>query len=538
MLLIETHEEDSSGRITTRNFLPGLVTTVNEVSVQQQIERWLENGLQVNLQKCVDGDLLPMYVPDALNQQTGSTKAYPLRCKVQQSRATLSIPEKEVEINKDVICQIGLPSCQRFRTVETDLHGSTTARFWRWDKTAVWEASSGIAAGGAEGAPKMDVADLCDKLFQGSTRKDAYKRLLLEMFETFESFEAQMLSGGFGGSAVVRVQPYERDGRPSEPCVVKLDTGKLIRDEFQKSVNVFAALPDRAARILGDPVFSAGEDFGAMRLELAGACWNNPELAQGSSSSNLLSTFKDLLLYESEQALLGVNSGSTAAENRPFGNVNSVIAETFGPGGVVSSLRKGDKGLHRSEGTPLLWGWYTLKGKPSPFNLYTAAKGEYPAEPAMRRLYKEYFRTDLPSMKELGIDSIKEKLISLAGQGGRELAPLVGLAHGDLNAANIMIDASDALWMIDFATSVDLPLFTDMCKFEMACLFEYATIPITPKMLVEFAGTQESLWQTMNVGDWLRTDQAVVVKLLQKFVALPPERLTSLSQGDLEQLID
>jgi hypothetical protein len=101
-----------------------------------------------------------------------------------------------------------------------------------------------------------------------------------------------------------------------------------------------------------------------------------------------------------------------------------------------------------------------------------------------------------------------------------------------------MIDASDALWMIDFATSVDLPLFTDMCKFEMACLFEYATIPITPKMLVEFAGTQESLWQTMNVGDWLRTDQAVVVKLLQKFVALPPERLTSLSQGDLEQLID
>ncbi|CAK0904969.1 unnamed protein product, partial [Prorocentrum cordatum] len=419
-----------------------------------------------------------------------------------------------------------------------DLHGSTTARFWRWDKTVVWEASSGIAAGGAEGAPKMDVAELCDKLFQGSARKDAYKRLLLEMFETFESFEAQMLTGGFGGSAVVRVQPYEREGRPSEPCVVKLDTGKLIRDEFQKSVNVFAALPDRAARILGDPVFSAGEEFGAMRLELAGACWNNPELAQGSSSSNLLSTFKDLLLYESEQALLGVSSSPAAAENRPFGNVNSVIAETFGPGGVVSSLRKGDRGLHRSEGTPLLWGWYTLKGKPGPFNLYTAAKGEYPAEPAMRRLYKEYFRAELPSMKDLGIDSIKEKLISLAGQGGKELAPLVGLAHGDLNAANIMIDASDALWLIDFATSVDLPLFTDMCKFEMACLFEYAAIPITPKMLVEFAGTQESLWKTLNVGDWLRTDQAVVVMLLQKFVALPPERLAGLSQGDLEQLID
>lgn len=31
-----------------------------------------------------------------------------------------------------------------------------------------------------------------------------------------------------------------------------------------------------------------------------------------------------------------------------------------------------------------------------------------------------------------------------------------------------MIDALDAVWLIDFATSVDLPLFTDMCKFEMA----------------------------------------------------------------------
>ena len=47
-------------------------------------------------------------------------------------------------------------------------------------------------------------------------------------------------------------------------------------------------------------------------------------------------------------------------------------------------------------------------------------------------------------------------------------------------------DALVAEWVIGLATPVELPLFTDMCKFEMASLFEYATIPITPKPLVEF----------------------------------------------------
>jgi hypothetical protein len=168
-------------------------------------------------------------------------------------------------------------------------------------------------------------------------------------------------------SVVIRVQPYENDGRPGEPCIVKLDAAEAIRDEYQNSVNVFKALPDRAARILGDAGYakdSEGQEYGAMRLELAGACWHVPELSQ--VSANLLSAFKDLLLYESEQVLLG-SAGSSGTDVRPFGNVNSVLAETFGPGGIVCSLRKGGQGLRRSD-ISLLWGNYTLKGKEGKFN--------------------------------------------------------------------------------------------------------------------------------------------------------------------------
>eukprot|EP00913_Durusdinium_trenchii_P001631 g1508.t1 len=111
---------------------------------------------------------------------------------------------------------------------------------------------------------------------------------------------------------------------------------------------------------------------------------------------------------------------------------------------MVSSLRKGGKnGVFRAS-TQLVWGW-----------------------------------PEAPAMAELVVGEIKPRLEQLAKKGMPGLRPLVGLAHGDLNAANIMIDALDAVWLIDFATSVDLPLLTDLCKFEMACLFEYAILPIT-----------------------------------------------------------
>merc|ERR1719197_1969824 len=123
----------------------------------------------------------------------------------------------------------------------------------------------------------------------------------------------------------------------------------------------------------------------------------------------------------------------------------------------------------------------------------------------MRNLYKKHYGSDIPDLKELVVNTIKPQLEAMAKDCKKDnvMCPLVGLAHGDLNAANIMIDALDAVWLIDFATSVELPLFTDMCKFEMACLFEYASIPITPKQLVDFSSNNEEMWTSMNIGDWL-----------------------------------
>eukprot|EP00931_Biecheleriopsis_adriatica_P003876 TRINITY_DN105632_c0_g1_i1.p1 TRINITY_DN105632_c0_g1~~TRINITY_DN105632_c0_g1_i1.p1 ORF type:complete len:3685 (-),score=854.42 TRINITY_DN105632_c0_g1_i1:104-9952(-) len=533
LLLVESYEQDSSNRIQTRNYLPGVQMLLKETSTQNVLDSWFETGLGVDLRKHIETEEMPVYAPDEPQQQSLVTQAYPLPCLVQHSKGTFVISENSL-MSQETLAKIGLPSGKHFATTTKDpRRGDSITRFWRWEKIQTFQANVRQSGSGAKQI--QDVAVTCEKLFKDNQRADVYQRLLLQMFEVFE---AQKLCGGFSGSVVIRVQPFEADGRPGEPCIVKLDAGDAIREEFTNSENVFKALPDRAARILGEAVYGrneAGEEMGAMRLELAGACWNVPELAQGSS--NLLSTFKDLLLYESEQMLLG--SLTSSSDTRPFGNVNSVLAETFGPGGIVSSLRKGGNGLLRKEGKSLLWGWYTLKGKEGKYNLYTAKKGEYPPAEAMKRLYRDFFGGELPNLKEIIVGNIKPKLESLSKlQTGKHLCPLVGLAHGDLNAANIMIDALDAVWLIDFATSVELPLFTDMCKFEMACLFEYATIPLTPKQLMEFAGTQESLWEKLNVGDWLRIDNSTALLLLHRLAALPSDMLAGLSQPNLEKLVD
>eukprot|EP00434_Breviolum_minutum_P011051 symbB.v1.2.009749.t1/scaffold607.1/size181925/4 len=137
------------------------------------------------------------------------------------------------------------------------------------------------------------------------------------------------------------------------------------------------------------------------------------------------------------------------------------------------------------------------------------------------------------------MDQIKPRLEKLAKKQMPGLCPLVGLAHGDLNAANIMIDALDAVWLIDFATSVDLPLLTDLCKFEMACLFEYAILPITVENLLDLSGSDEDHWEKMGIGEWLGVQQDVAtnfVKILQQRVK--KEKLAHIEASQLETHVD
>ena len=57
--------------------------------------------------------------------------------------------------------------------------------------------------------------------------------------------------------------------------------------------------------------------------------------------------------------------------------------------------------------------------------------------------------------------------------------PLVAYQHGDLNLANILVDAQGSLWLIDFAKSGTMNPFTDAAFFVSRLLFQHFPLPPT-----------------------------------------------------------
>ena len=72
---------------------------------------------------------------------------------------------------------------------------------------------------------------------------------------------------------------------------------------------------------------------------------------------------------------------------------------------------------------------------------------------------------------------------TLGGGGGdagwlAKWAPLTAHQHGDLNAANILVDVHDGIWLIDFAKSGMGEPFVDAAKIISCLLFEYYPVPM------------------------------------------------------------
>ena len=83
--------------------------------------------------------------------------------------------------------------------------------------------------------------------------------------------------------------------------------------------------------------------------------------------------------------------------------------------------------------------------------------------------------TSLPVLAFAVFGALSPRLARLVG-----LHPLRSYQHGDLNAANVLIDLRGSLWLIDFAsTGPDKNPFTDGAKLFSALLFEYFPIPLS-----------------------------------------------------------
>jgi hypothetical protein len=423
--------------------------------------------------------------------------------------------------------------------------------------TRVQRTYSSNYAGETSSQPQSGLSipiSIVEDEFKQQARRIAYEQLLFRMFGN--QFECTPISGGFSGSSVLKISPYDQIlGTKEEAVIVKLDSASNIKTEVTNSLLAHKALGDIAARILGEPIYYHneldGNDYGAFKMELAGACWYIPEFS--NSTSSMINTFKDSIVYESEEAILSakqpavetscssssdfqlriipgegsisededlegtrIRAGTGISEklfagiqlegSRPFGTISAIIKELFGlDGSATRSLRRFEATAEK----PLTPIELAISRRISRTDPNHPSGGEF----LIKRLPVEILPDTHASavLKKLiggnddpyhtinkSLRMVKERLQKLP----REFRIIRGFCHGDLNASNILIDAMEGMWMIDFATARKLPLTSDLAKLESSFLFEYCFIPVP----WEFFLSLKDLVPIETVCKWFRLD--------------------------------
>lgn len=513
LILVETHEQLPDGRFRSRNgYLPATKKRHGE-TLRDTIERWAVEELQISVTQEQKEEAVKSC--QHKYEFTSETMSYPLPCKTHYLEVCCRLDPEQTP--KSLLDRLGLPSGSMFSTrgMKKKKRSSTneagSLRFWCWYRAEVWEAMTLN-----EDVELPDVQACMEELFQGHARRDAYSSLLLQMFDCFS---ASRLCGGLSGSLVLQVQPVDPiEGKNEEAVIVKLDKADVISREIANSKRVWNVLSDRAARIFGQGCFytdNTSVEYGAFKIELAGGCWQVPELAGGNRTKDLLMTFKDLLAVESARQLLDTDMHHLVSTS---GDVEAVLFELLGPGGMLRVLRR--EPLARS--THNLFGSFVYAGKDTKWNpLFTP--NHFQLEP-MKELWKRSFgnrgaAVDMPDVREK-VQDLMRRFTELEGTPLGRYKPITGLAHGDLNAMNVLIDVMDAVWLIDFAFSEEKPLCWDLAKLEVAFMFEYAVLPVSWLTLLDFAGDNEEVWKARKVHTWLGVSEPVAYALLEELVRM------------------
>ena len=420
------------------------------------------------------------------------------------------------------------------------------------------------------------VIELRGVLAQPNYAKQPLVRLLERLFPGRAHVTATKLHGGFSGSLVLQTDSRDMQGRPNEPTVTKFDYADSMIEEVRRTEEISHLVGAEAIKLIRGPEFvdSQGRDmalgtaretatartarsaasaralasasgtpsrsvvdesigYGAVVLEMAGACWVLPEFF-GKLEVELLATFKKRLIREMHQKVPEEEAAqSHVSLKASLGpptikwerEAMDVLNDLWGHGGALANLalKTVQRDLYNAvalDGLIATQLRATAKAMVIVFDKPPAGSAiwvrderarEY--EPpsnvqaalaqlqqkriidvsrvAKRDKFAASFVLDVPSLVWSDVDC--QPLVSLlhqleaisSGTGGDDVAwlaewqPLRLYQHGDLNAANVLVDVKDRLWLIDFAKAgVNMP-FHDAAKMVSVLLFEYYPIPMS-----------------------------------------------------------
>jgi protein-tyrosine phosphatase/nicotinamidase-related amidase len=264
--------------------------------------------------------------------------------------------------------------------------------------------------------PRLKGADLSDL-----RHKD--RAIVAHLFRDSTEVDLEPLSGGYSGAQVWRATSHDALGHRQAPAVVKLGPNRTIAQERVAFEQVEEVLGNHAPRVRGFV------DFG----DRAGLKYSYAAMGQGN--------------VRTLQSLFAANS----ATRRLVSVVHSTFTEILGP--LYSAARY--------ERLPLLehYGF-------SPTLATIVRSSVAPLIPGSDQRELEFpGGLTLPNVCEFYDTFLLEQ---------RPLSQdyhYVSYVHGDLNAANILVDAHHNVWVIDYFHSGPGHVLKDLAKFENDLLY-------------------------------------------------------------------
>jgi protein-tyrosine phosphatase/nicotinamidase-related amidase/aminoglycoside phosphotransferase (APT) family kinase protein len=251
----------------------------------------------------------------------------------------------------------------------------------------------------------------------------ADRAIVTYLFRDSTEVELEPLTGGFSGSLVWRATSHDAMGHRQAPSVVKVGPNRAMAQERVAFERVEAVLGNNAPRVRGFV------DLG----DRAGLKYSYAAMGQGR-----VRTLRSMFAAELPTGQL-------------VGAVGAAFEEVLGPLYAAAQYER----------LPLLE-YYEFSGALAPVVRVAVASVAGDADGAVLE-FPDGWR--LPNVVGFYEDFL------LRYPARQHDHHYVSYVHGDLNAANILVDAHDNVWVIDFFHSAPGHVLKDLAKFENDLLY-------------------------------------------------------------------
>ncbi|EOQ89027.1 isochorismatase family protein [Leptospira yanagawae serovar Saopaulo str. Sao Paulo = ATCC 700523] len=280
---------------------------------------------------------------------------------------------------------------------------------------------------------------------------DLDKQILLYLFRDCKEVECKTLDGGFSGNVVLKTKSIDHLGHLQVPCVVKIGNRDLIAKERTSFERIQEVLGNNAPSIVD---FCELGDRGAIKYRYAAMLDGNVKTFQKLYGTMLDGSGLDRVIDTVFGEQLGRLFEAASTEK-----LNLLEYYDF-QHKYAKSVR------NRVE---------TILGSPQNESTIEIFPGHIVQNPCL------FYETDLLDLKEYNAISHNTSYV-----------------HGDLNGANIIIDAQDNVWMIDFFHTHRGHIIRDLLKLENDILYIFCKIETESEwndaiVLTDFLHNQEDL---------------------------------------------